>query len=713
MAFRIGVDVGGTFIDLVVADENSGCRLYKTLSDPSDLAGALLDGLTVVAENEGITLVALLGRTEMIVHGSTVATNALITRTGAKTALLTTVGFRDVLNMRRGLRQNQYDPKQEPPHPLIPRQLIFPIEERIDCEGLQLTPVSGESLDAALTKLVAEGIESVAVGFVFAFLNGSHEEQVGAKLREVMPHSHVSLSSEVLPEVRLYERLSTTAVNAYVTPVLGRYLRSLEARLKDSGFTGRLLIMQSNGGVMGLDVGEQFGVRSILSGPAAGPVAGIAYAGRHDLSNAITMDMGGTSFDVCLVKGGDIEVTKEMEIAGHRIALPMVGVHTIGAGGGSIVKLDGRGLLQVGPESAGSTPGPACYGRGGERPTVTDANLLVGYLGVERFWGGRLRLNETAAYEAFEQHVAKPLGMDVIDAAYGAYRIVNANMVDAIREVSVRRGHDPREFLLVAAGGAGPIHVGAIAQELDAALVLIPREASVMCAMGQLLSDLRHDFVRGHVAPLNKPNNMDDPALLDLDIVNGLFGDMKVEAIETLLSEGLPRERMDLSLSADVRYVGQFSEVEVPFKTEVVTPEAVRELVRDFHALHESLNGYSMHAGSTEVVNLRVVGRGIVEQLQLPGGGARRSGSSSALTGHRKAFFLDRFVEVPVYDGFQLCSGESVVGPAIVEQDTTTAVVQPGHKLTCDMFGNYFMHTEGLSLAECIATLKEGKRNEG
>ena len=566
----VGVDVGGTFIDLMVSSGGQR-RLRKALSDPEDRAGALMAGLALVAEELGLTLGELLARTERIIHGSTIATNALLTRNGARTALLTTAGFRDVLNMRRGVRSDLYDPKQAPPDPLIPRQRIHPVAERMDGDGVVLEAVGEDSVEQAVAALRRAEVESVAVGFLFSFANDSHERAVGARLGAALPDLHVSLSSEVLPEVRLYERLSTTAVNAYVTPVLAAYLRSLQRRLEDNGFRGRLLVMQSSGGVMGLDSAARFGVRSILSGPAAGPVAGLWYAGLHGISNAITTDMGGTSFDVCLVNRGEVEVTKEMEIAGHRIALPMVAVHTIGAGGGSILTVDDRGLLRVGPESAGATPGPVCYGRGGTRPTVTDADLLVGYLDAERFWGGRLRLDEAAAREAFRRHVAEPLGVDVVRAAYGAHQVVNANMVDAIREVSVRRGHDPREFVLVAAGGAGPIHACAIARELDIGLILVPREASVMCAVGQLLSDLRHDFVRSCVMSLDR---------LDRHMVERHYRDLRGAAEEALLAEGVPRHRIAVSCAADVRYVGQFSEVEVPVPDSVLTEAAVSEAGR-------------------------------------------------------------------------------------------------------------------------------------
>ncbi len=690
------MDVGGTFIDLMVS--GNGRRLIlKTLSDPADRAGALLAGLALAAEELGLTPRELLTCTERIVHGSTIATNALLTRNGARTALLTTAGFRDVLNMRRGMRSDLYDPKQAPPDPLIPRPRIHPIVERVDSDGAVLEALDEESVDQAVAKLRRAGVESVAVGFVFAFANDAHERAAASRLRESLPDMHVSLSSEVLPEVRLYERLSTTAVNAYVTPVLAAYLESLERRLADNGFRGRLLVMQSSGGVMGLGPATRFGVRSVLSGPAAGPVAGLWYAGLHGIADAITTDMGGTSFDVCLVNRGEVEVTKEMEISGHRIALPMVAVHTIGAGGGSIVSVDGRGLLQVGPESAGATPGPVCYGRGGVRPTVTDADLLIGYLSAERFWGGRLRLDEDAAREAFRRDLAEPLGMDVAQAAYGAHQVVNANMVDAIREVSVRRGHDPRGFVLVAAGGAGPIHACAIARELDIGLILVPREASVMCAAGQLLSDLRHDFVRSCVMPLER---------FDRDTVEAHLRDLRRAAVEALLAEGVPRHRIAVSCAADMRYVGQFTEVEVPVPDPVLTEPVVAALAGDFHRIHESLNGYGMPEAAAEIVNLRVVGRGLADAEPM----SERSGApATALTGRRRAVFDDGFREVPVYDGHCLAPGEEVAGPAIVEQETTTVVVTPEFRLNCDAYGNYLVYLKERGLADSLARCREGR----
>ncbi len=394
-------------------------------SDPRDLAGAVLAGLEEAAAARGLPLTELLAQTERIVHGSTVATNALLTGRGARAALLTTDGFRDVLSMRRGMRERPLDSRSAPPPPLIPRRRIHPIVERLDCDGIELVPLDQGSVEAAIAALERDEVEGVGVCFLFSFLNPAHELAVGRALEERRPGLHVSLSSEVLPQVRLYERVSTTAVNAVVSPLLARYLAGLDARLREPGFRGSLLVMQSNGGVCAPEVGKRLGATSVLSGPAAAPVAAAHVAGLHGLDHSISVDMGGTSFDVCLVRDRLPDVTTEGELAGYRIALPMVAIHTIGAGGGSIVGVDARGMLTVGPASAGAYPGPACYGRGGTEPTVTDANLLLGYLDPERFWGGRLRLDVVAAERAFQERVAAPLGLDLRRAAYGANQVVN------------------------------------------------------------------------------------------------------------------------------------------------------------------------------------------------------------------------------------------------------------------------------------------------
>jgi N-methylhydantoinase A len=687
MGYRIGVDIGGTFTDLLVADGGAPARVYKAPTTPDDPSIGLFRGLERAAGDQGMSLDELLGQVDSVVHGTTITTNAVLTGDGAATGFVTTKGFRDVLNMRRGLKARQFD-KYAPPPPLVPRHRIQVVDERVTQSGEVMVPLREDDARAAARALREAGVEAVAVSCLWSFRNPAHEQRIGEILREELPGAYVSLSAEVLPQIRVYERHSTTALNAYVGPVLQRYLTRLEATLAERGFGGTLLIMQSNGGVMSPDVAQRFASNTLLSGPAAGPLAGIFYAATQSLRNAITVDMGGTSFDVALVRDGVPTVTTEGEIGGHRVASPIIDIHTVGAGGGSIAWIDSGGLLAVGPRSAGADPGPACYGHGGDQPTVTDADLLLGYLDPGFFHGGELALDVGAARRAIAR-VAEPLGMTETEAASGVYEIVNANMAGALSVVSVERGHDPREFVLVVAGGAGPIHAAAIARDLEIPLIMVPRESSVFCAAGMLISDLKHDYVRTYARELDAVDEAE---------VERLYGEMAATAIDTLSSEGVPRERIALHFTADLRYVGQFNEVEV-------TRDA--DMVGAFHARHDALYGYSMPGAPVELINLRVSARGETDKPRLeesePGG----EDPSAALKGRREAYFDGDFVEVPVYDGLALVHGNAVSGPAIVEQPTTTIVVPGDFDLRCDAFDNYLVHQKGRRIEDLRARLEQ------
>jgi N-methylhydantoinase A len=656
MGYRIGVDIGGTFTDLLVTDEHGDARVYKTPTTPEDPTIGFFRGL----ERAGVEL----GEIDAIVHGTTITTNAVLTGEGANTGFVTTKGFRDVLNMRRGLKARQFD-KYAPPPPLVPRHRIQVVEERIASDGAVLTPLAEADARAAARALRDEQVDAVAVSTLWSFRNPDHEQRIGAILQEELPDAYVSLSTDVLPQIRVYERHSTTALNAYVGPVLKRYLTRLEQELETRGFGGTLLIMQSNGGVMSPGLAQRFASNTLLSGPAGGPQAGIHYASTHGLANVITVDMGGTSFDVALVSDGTPTVTTEGEIGGHRIASPILDIHTVGAGGGSIAWVDSGGLLAVGPASAGAEPGPACYGRGGEKPTVTDADLLLGYLDPGFFHGGELALDDDAARRAIGT-LAGELGLTETEVASGIYELVNANMAAALGVVSVERGHDPREFVLVVAGGAGPIHAAAIARELEIPQILVPRESSVFCAAGMLISDLQHDYVRTYAR---------EP---DADEMERIYAELEAEALETLAGEGVPRERVELTRSVDLRYAGQFNEVEVP-------------RAEDFHERHEVLYGYSMPGAPTELINLRLKARGITEKPRLQGSQPGGEDPSGALKGHREAYFDGAFASVPVYDGLALVNGNVVLGPAIVEQPTTTIVLPPDFTARCDEYDNYLV----------------------
>lgn len=685
MRYRVGIDVGGTFTDMLVTDESGEARLYKSPTTPHDPSLGVIQTLERAARERGLALEEFLSLVDAIVHGTTITTNAVLTGEGAKTGFVTTKGFRDVLNMRRGLKGRQFE-KYAPPPPLVPRHRIQVVEERVTVDGTVLTPLREEDVRTAARAFREEQVEAVAVSCLWSFRNPAHEERIGAILAEELPGAYVSLSTEVLPQIRVYERHSTTALNAYVGPILKRYIVRLQEELGQRGFAGTLLIMQSNGGVMSPKLAQRFASNTLLSGPAGGPLAGVFYAQTHGLRNVITIDMGGTSFDVALIADGTPTVTTEGEIGGHRIASPMLDIHTIGAGGGSIAWIDSGGLLAVGPKSAGADPGPACYGHGGTEPTVTDADLLLGYLDPEFFHGGELRLDVEGARTAIGK-LAGQLRMDETEVAAGIYRVVNANMAGALGVVSIQRGHDPREFVLVVAGGAGPIHAAAIARELEIPLILVPRESSVFCAVGMLISDLQHDYVRTYARDLDK---------VDLEEVGLLYREMATSARKTLVAEGVPEERIELSFSADLRYIGQFNEIEVAsMDGDGVDRRILHAMVRAFHDRHDTLYGYSMPGAPVELINLRVSARGLTDKPRFAR--AERGGEdpSAARKGERRAYFDGEFLDVPVYDGLRLVNGNVVSGPAIVEQPTTTIVIPPDFELACDDYNNYLMHPKG------------------
>ena len=697
MGLRIGVDVGGTFTDFLVVDEAGKAGIFKTSTTPEDPSIGFFRGLEKAAVRHGLSLDDFLRQVETIVHGTTITTNAVLTGDGANTGFITTAGFRDVLNMRRGLKERQFE-KYAPPPALIPRRHIRVVEERINVSGEVLTPLREDDVRAAAQYFREQAIEAVAVSFLWSFRNPAHELRAREILEQELPGIYVSLSTEVLPQIRLYERNSTTALNAYVGPVLTRYISRLLSELETRRFNGNLLIMQSNGGVMSPQVAQRYASNTLLSGPAGAPMAGIFYGNTHGFKNVITIDMGGTSFDVALVKDADPGVTTEGMIGEHRIASPIMDIHTIGAGGGSIAWIDRGGLLAVGPKSAGAAPGPACYGRGGTQPTVTDAQYVLGYLDPAWFEEGELQFDSAAARKAIAEHVAQPLALDLVEAADGIYQLVNNNMAAALGVVSVQRGYDPREFVLVVAGGAGPIHAAAIARELEIPLILIPRESSVFCAAGMLISDLKHDYVRTYATDIDR---------VDTAQVTALFAEMTQTARDTLDSEAVAAEQVQINYSADLRYVGQFNEVEVllPDAGEL-TDAALQELCEAFHLKHDGLYGYSMPGAAVELINLRITARGNTtkpaQERHEPHGAA----CEHARLGARQAWFNGGFIETPVYDGLVLVNGNRVAGPAIVVQPATTIVVAPDFILLCDEYNNYLMYPVGRDITELLNMLR-------
>ncbi|MBI2162253.1 MAG: hydantoinase/oxoprolinase family protein [Candidatus Rokubacteria bacterium] len=679
--YRIGVDVGGTFTDFLLQPAAGPPRAVKVPSTPHDPTEGVFAGLAEMAAGEGPPLADFLKTVDLIVHGTTITTNAVLTGDVARVGLLTTRGFRDALAMRRGIREAQYDNRYRAPEPLVPRWLRRPVTERVDCEGRVLTPLEEADVREALARLGAAGVEAVAICFMHAWANAAHEVAAERLATAALPAAYVTRSSAILPQIRFTERVSTTVLNAAVGPVLGRYLDRLTARLAAAGFGGTLLVMQSNGGVAAPAVARSVAASTLLSGPAAAPTAGVAYTAEHAMTDFITVDMGGTSFDVCLVKDGAPAMTAEGRIARYPFGLPMLAIHTIGAGGGSIGWLDEGGLVRVGPKSAGAQPGPACYGWGGTAPTCTDADLLLGYLDAGYFLGGRLPLDPEAARWALLT-LAAPLRCSVEDAAAGVFDVINANMAAGIRHVTVERGHDPRAFPLVVAGGAGPVHAAAIARELGIGHVLVPRDSSIFCAAGMLFSDLRHDLVQSCVAPVEKL----EPARLRR-VCRALLD----EGDAVLAGEGVARERRTVALACDVRYIGQYHEITVPLLAEEADAGDASGVSKRFNEAHDRLYGYALPGTPLELVNVRAVATGLTDKPRLPevGPGA----AHEARRGRRAMWLAEEraFAEAAVYDGARLGAGARLDGPAIVELAMTTVVVPRGWRLECDRRGSFVL----------------------
>ena len=688
--YKIGIDVGGTFTDFLLTSEKEHAEIYKVLSTPEDPSIGLMNGLAEMAQAKNLTLKEFIKKVTTIVHGTTVTTNAVLTRKGAKTGLLTTKGLRDALEMRRGIREEQYNNRYTNVKPLVPRYLRFPVKERLDYKGDVVTPLQESDVLDAAGLFKKEDVEAITICFMNSFANSGHERKAAEIIKNLFPDVYLTTSSVFLPSIRFYDRLSTTVLNSYVGPILRNYLQSLIKKLEGIGFGGVLLIMQSNGGVVLPHNAIENAAVTLLSGPAAGPVAVIEYTSIQGYTDCLTIDMGGTSFDAALIKDKTPLVTTEGEIERLRIALPMLGIVTIGAGGGSIGRVDEGGLLRMGPQSAGSNPGPACYGLGGELPTCTDADLVLGYLDKDFFSGGKIPLDYNKAVKSIEEKIAGPLGLDVFEAAAGMYRVINVNMATGVREVSVKRGHDPREFPLVVAGGAGPVHACMIARELEIPVMVIPKESSIFCAAGMLMSDLKHNFVKTYTTLLTK-----------IDKINftSLFREMEEEASRLLKSELIPEDSIDHVFSLDMRYVKQYHEVNVKITREEIEDENIELVAQKFHPEHNRLYGYSLEEEGTpvELINLRLLSVGKTAKPRFKQEEYDGEDPTKAFKRKRKIYLPieKEFKEVPVYDGHRLRYGNKVEGPAIIEQINTTTLVTSEFCVQSDKYGSYTMYAKG------------------
>ncbi len=692
MTLKIGIDVGGTFTDFLLVREAGEPAAFKALSTPEDPSIGLLNGLREIAASLGMTVEALGPMIDVIVHGTTVTTNATLTLTGARTGLITTEGLRDALEMRRGLREERYNNRYANVSPLVPRYRRRPVRGRLDRHGRELDPLSLDDVREAVAAFKADGVEAVAICFMNAFADSAHERTAAEIVRAAMPDAYLTVSSELLPSIRFYNRLSTTVLNSYTGPKLSRYLESLTARLAAIEFGGILLIMQSNGGIVLPEVAQRTAVMTLLSGPAAAPVAGARYAEVHGHRSCVTVDMGGTSFDAALVRNGVPVTTHESEINRYRVAMPSLDIVTIGAGGGSIGWIDEGGLLRMGPQSAGAAPGPVCYGRGGELPACTDADLVLGYLDPDFFAGGRIRLNRDGARRAIERHIAKPLGLSIEEAALGMYRVINTNMAQGVREVTIKRGFDPREFPMIVAGGAGPLHACMIGRELELPVLIVPRESSIFCAAGMLMSDLKHDFVRSCVGRLDAA---------EIPRIQRLVDEMTTEGAAQLACEHIADDRRRINLHFDCRYARQYHEVTFPVPPEALQRGEIGRIRNAFHAEHNRLYGYSLedHGTPIEIINVRVQAIGITDKPAYRKLERAGEDPSPALKGERRIVLPEsgRVQTVPVYDGDRIQFGNRIAGPAVIEQVNTSFLVSSSYDCVCDAYGSFAAYRKGQS----------------
>ncbi len=685
-AYRLGIDTGGTFTDFILASAGEGIRLYKTPSTPHDPPIAVREGLAQIGADLGCSVADFLRDCDLVILGTTVGVNALIEHKGAKTGLFCTAGHEDSLEIRLGHKEDghRYDADFPQATMLVSRALRFPVEERVLSTGEVRVPLNETDVRRGIRRFREEGVEAVAISLVWSFLHPEHERRIAELVRAEMPGTYVTLSVDLLPQIREYTRTSTTVMNAYIGPIIRRYVERMEALLHDLGYANPVRYMQSNGGLTSGRFLADKGIYALNSGPAAGPNAGLFFHTGDRSRDIITVDMGGTSFDISLSKDGKTNIVKDFDFLRYRIGIPMLQVETLGAGGGSIAFVNGMGLLQVGPESAGAQPGPAAYGRGGQRPTVTDALVVLGYLNQEALLGGRLRIDAEAARRVIAADVAGPLKLDVERAAQGIFTLVNSNMVSGIRRVSIERGYDPRDFMMVVGGGAGPAHAGRLASELGIPTILIPKVSSALCAFGEILADMKHSYLSSSAVRLDA---------MDYAHLNDTFASMETQGRHDLGSAGVTADAITISRSLDMRYVDQVHECQVDIPLEDLSASNIDAIAEAFHTRHEELFTYCERDNTVEIMNLESTVVGKVARPQLPPLASGTPDPAHARTGERPAFFEENnaFVMTPVYDGAKLLVGNRVVGPAIIEEITTSIVAFPGWQVRLDDPGVYVM----------------------
>ena len=692
--YRLGVDIGGTFTDATLINEETGeIRVGKVPSTPQDPSHGFMEATHRILHEADVSP----NEVGYVVHGTTVATNSIIEGKVARTGFVTTDGFRDLLEIQRQIRPSLYDLQFEKPRPLTPRYLCFGVPERLDAQGNVLTPLDEGTVRDVAERLRQEDVESIAVCFLHAYINPSHEKRTGEILREILPDTIISLSSEVAPEFREYFRASTTVINASISPVVGRYLQSIEARLRAEGLEAELLVMQSSGGVFTFAAASEKPVFMVESGPAAGVIAATYLGTTLEYPDVISFDMGGTTAKAGLIQNGTPRITKDYEVgaaaqtgvgasrgAGYPIRTPVIDLVEIGAGGGSIAWVDSGGVLRVGPQSAGADPGPVCYGAGGTEPTITDANLVLGRLNPSFFLGGEIELDVEAARRSIQEKCADPLSLDLVEAAHGIVEIANAAMVNALRLVSVQRGYDPRDFVLTAFGGAGPVHANRLAAEIDVPTTIIPMSPGTTSAMGLLVTDLKHDYSTTLIQHVDQ---------LDTAAVEETYRELEAQGGASLEREEVRPEDISFLRQVDMRYVGQSYELTVPLPAEQLDTSKIARVLDQFHIEHDRAYGYSAPTEPVEFVNLRLTAIGKIAKPRLRELAGNNTDIAAARKATRSVYFAERdgYVECPIYDRYLLGPSCVLTGPAIVEEIDSTTVIHPGYSAQVDRFGNLIL----------------------
>ncbi|OGO22876.1 MAG: hypothetical protein A2144_02530 [Chloroflexi bacterium RBG_16_50_9] len=682
MAYRVGIDVGGTFTDAISVDDKGLTQTSKAPTTPRDLSIGTMNVIDNLARRNNLDRQQFLGRVSTIVHGTTTGTNIIATRMGPKLGLLCTKGHRDVIQFRRVAKDDMYDWRVDFPEVLVPRYLRVEIEERIDARGNVRVPLNEESVHKAVAYLKKLKVESIIVALLFSFLDPSHEQRVAEIVKQDYPEVDVTISSDVLPAVGEYERTSTAIINAFIAPAIHKYTKKITSLLESEGFQGQFLYIQNNGGVETAEIAMEKPATLAMSGPAAGPSAAITIGRLHGVENLLSIDMGGTSLDLGIVDKGTSMIKTESLIENHRFSLPVIDVTSIGAGGGSIAWFDVTNTLRVGPKSAGADPGPACYGTGGEEATVTDADVILGYISPDYFLGGEMELHKNLAEKVLKEKVADRLGLSVPKAAAAIYKVINSVMANTVSYTITRRGLDPRDFYLCVGGAAGAVHGVQIAKELCIDKIFIPKYAPIYCAFGMLGVDLKHDYSRFYSVPV---------ATLDLERVKHLYREMEQESLAVLAKEEIPEAQRVMVGMMTVKYFGQYRGIDVEWPSGNITREAIKEGLAAFHRKHKDLYGYADENYPLEIMGFGLTAIGKLPSITLKKIKTGKKDPVQALKGVRNAYFEESngYTETRIYDGDKMLAGNVLEGPCVVEERMTNVVIPPGYRIQVDEYGNY------------------------